>query len=82
MGKISTIRLILIVGALAAASMGTITPLSAQSRSRAPQSCTSAKECKGPLAHDCRICPDGIGRCNHWTCANGKCATEICSPGN
>ena len=46
----------------------------------ASKTCTSAKQCKGPLPMICMVCSDGASRCAHWVCAQSACVVETCPP--
>jgi hypothetical protein len=40
--------------------------------------CHAASDCKGMLPHLCKTCDDGKEHCAHWSCASGRCETEVC----
>ncbi len=40
--------------------------------------CTTATDCRNPLPHLCKVCPDGKSVCAHYVCKAGQCAVETC----
>src|SRR5207244_8606889 len=43
--------------------------------------CTTASDCQALLLpRICMVCDDGLERCAHWMCGEGRCAMRMCEP--